>query len=306
MMGAVASSSAPIRFRPMPLPELLDELFRLYRRHFSVIAGISLLLVIPGLLTSLLSGSYRTNPIGILLQYISSGGGAAALQQIQAAQAQQNSAWSALEGLIALIIVPFSLGALYRAAVDGAKGQAMTIASVLKGTLARYWPLYGFAILTGLFGVVLVIVFVIGLVLLVLPGLAALCGGVYFAVRWSVSIAAMMAENIGPIRGLGRSWNLVKGMWWRTFGIILLAVIAYIIIYLALLALFTVVAAIMPAISTDTRSGVATAATTLVDALIAPMFPILLTLLYFDLRVRKEGLDLDQLAEQTSPGPAPA
>src|SRR5207245_5210215 len=116
-----------------------------------------------------------------------------------------------------------------------------------------------------------------------------------FAVRWSVSIAAMMAENIGPIRGLGRSWNLVKGMWWRTFGIILLAVIAYIVIYLALLALFTVVAAIMPAISTDTRSGVATAATTLVDALSAPMFPILLTLLYFDPRVSNRDLDFLQL-----------
>src|SRR6266702_7889243 len=75
--GAVASTPAPIRFRPMPLPELLDELFRLYRRHFSVIAGISLLLVIPGLLTSLLSGSYRTNPIGLLVQYVLSGGGAA-------------------------------------------------------------------------------------------------------------------------------------------------------------------------------------------------------------------------------------
>ena len=89
MMGAVASSPAPIRFRPMPLPELLDELFRLYRRHFSVFAGISLLLVVPALVTSLLSGSYRTNPIGLFVQYVSSGGGAAALQQIQAQQAQQ-------------------------------------------------------------------------------------------------------------------------------------------------------------------------------------------------------------------------
>ena len=33
---------------------------------------------------------------------------------------------------------------------------------------------------------------------------------------------------------------------------------------------------------------------------------IAVVLLYFDLRVRKEGLDLDQLAQQTSPGPAPA
>ena len=95
-------------------------------------------------------------------------------------------------------------------------------------------------------------------------------------------------------------------MWWRTFGIIFIAGVAYSILTLALLALFNVVAAIIPGLSTDFRSGLATAATTLVDALIAPIFPVVLTLLYFDLRVRKEGLDLDQLAQQTSPGPAPA
>jgi hypothetical protein len=290
----------------MPLAELLDELFRLYRRHFSVIAGISLLLVVPGLLTSLFSGAYRTNPIGSLTQYASNRGGATVFQQIQAQQAQQNAGWAILGALIALIIVPFSVGALYRAAVDGAKGQPMTITSVLRETLARYWRLFGFAALGFLIVVLWVIALVIGTFLLVLPGLAVFCAGVYLAVRWCVSLPAMMAEDVGPIRGLGRSWYLVKGMWWRTLGIILIVIVAYIVIDFALLALFGVVTAIIPAIGTDARSGLATAATTLVDALVAPLFPIVLTLLYFDLRVRKEGLDLDQLAQQTSPGPAPA
>ena len=45
---------------------------------------------------------------------------------------------------------------------------------------------------------------------------------------------------------------------------------------------------------------------TLLSALVSPITTIAVVLLYFDLRVRKEGLDLDQLAQQTSPGPAPA
>jgi hypothetical protein len=290
----------------MPLPELLDELFRLYRRFFTVFVGISILLVLPGLLISLLSGSYRTNPIGSLAEYISSGGSVTALQQLQNAQAEQNSGWAALGGLIALVLLPFSIGALYRAAVDGARGQPVTITSVIEGTLARYWHLWGFALLGIAIAIGWIIAFVIGIVLLILPGLAVLCAGIFFAVRWSLTVAAMMAEDIGPIRAFGRSWNLVKGMWWRTFGIIFIAGVAYSILTLALLALFNVVAAIIPGLSTDFRSGLATAATTLVDALIAPIFPVVLTLLYFDLRVRKEGLDLDQLAQQTSPGPAPA
>jgi len=60
-MGAVASTPAPIRFRPMPLPELLDELFRLYRRHFSLIVGVALLVALPGLVWTLVTGAYRLN-----------------------------------------------------------------------------------------------------------------------------------------------------------------------------------------------------------------------------------------------------
>ena len=56
----------------------------------------------------------------------------------------------------------------------------------------------------------------------------------------------------------------------------------------------------------DVRLAVAQIGSTLLSALVSPITTIAVTLLYFDLRVRKEGLDLDQLAQQTSPGPAPA
>src|SRR5205809_101750 len=38
----------------MPLPELLDELFRLYRRHFSLIVVVALIVALPGAAGSLL------------------------------------------------------------------------------------------------------------------------------------------------------------------------------------------------------------------------------------------------------------
>jgi hypothetical protein len=289
----------------MPLPELLDELFRLYRRYFPVMVGISLLLVLPGLLTSLLSGSYRTN-LTAALSALPTGGWSAVVDRLQAAQAQQNPGWGILGFIIFLIIVPLSIGSLYQAAVDAANGRAITVASVLTATLERYWPLYGFFLLLIGIAVVWAIAFVIGFALIVLPSLAVVCVGVWLAVRWALTLPAMMAENIGPIKGLRRSWELVSGMWWRSFGILLLAGIAYYFITVALLALFTVITALVPGLGDDFRSGLATAGTDLTSALIAPVFPILLTLLYFDLRVRKEGLDLDQLARQTSPGPTPA
>jgi hypothetical protein len=54
------------------------------------------------------------------------------------------------------------------------------------------------------------------------------------------------------------------------------------------------------------RAGVVTVITALVSALVGAITPIAVTMLYLDLRVRKEGVDLDQLARQTTPGTAPA
>ena len=62
-MGAVASTPAPIRFRPMPLSDLLDELFRLYRRHFSLIVGVALLVALPGLVWTLVAGVYSNGDL---------------------------------------------------------------------------------------------------------------------------------------------------------------------------------------------------------------------------------------------------
>jgi hypothetical protein len=74
----------------------------------------------------------------------------------------------------------------------------------------------------------------------------------------------------------------------------------------ALGVLFTGMAAVVPGLSDDVRAGLVTTVATLVDALVSAITPIAITMLYLDLRVRKEGLDLDQLARLAAPGTAPA
>ena len=301
MMGAVASSSAPIRFRPMPLPELLDELFRLYRRHFSLIVGVALLVALPGLVWSLVTGIYKLNSASYANLFVTTGSSTPTFNSQQLTN---------LLGLLALgfiggfFLLPISVGAVYRAVTDVALGRPVSIGSVLRETLARYLPLLG------LFGLVILIFLgwiiaeSIGFVLLVLPGIAVFCAAIYLAVRWSLVVAAMMAEDIGPIRGLRRSWNLVSGSWWRTFGILLIVGILQTIITYGLFILFGVIAALFS--TGDFQAALVQVGGTLLSAVVSPITTIAITLLYFDLRVRKEGLDLDQLAQQTAPGPAPA
>ena len=127
---------------------------------------------------------------------------------------------------------------------------------------------------------------------------------VWVLVRWAVDMPAMFAENIGPVTALGRSWNLTRDNWWRTLGIVIVVYIMASIIQGAMTILFTGIAATVPGLSQELRAGFVTAVTTIVSAVVGAIIPIAVTLLYLDLRVRKEGVDLDQLARETSPGPA--
>src|SRR3989442_2012551 len=106
MMGAVASTPAPIRFRPMPLPELLDELFRLYRRHFSLIVGVSLLVALPGLGWSLATGTYRLNSASYANLFTATGSATPAFNSQQFSNLVGAIAIGVLGGLIPLALSP--------------------------------------------------------------------------------------------------------------------------------------------------------------------------------------------------------
>jgi hypothetical protein len=290
----VETAGTPVRLRPLPVGELLDETFKLYRRHFSVIAGVALVIILPNLIISLISGSYRANPISYLQQLTQNLNNPAALQAIQARQAQYTSSPLYLLSFpIAILMIPFTVGALYRAATSLAAGNVETIGSVLAGTARRYFAVFGFVILAGLVALGSIGILTIPVVIWVL-------------VRWSVATPALFAEGVGPVKAIGRSWNLVRDNWWRTVGIVIVVYIMVGIIQSALQFLFGGIAALLPGLSDDLRAGLVTTVATLIDALVSAITPIAITMLYLDLRVRKEGLDLDQLARQAAPGAAPA
>ena len=212
------------------------------------------------------------------------------LARIQSRQSQYTSSPLYLLSFpIAALLIPFSVGALYRAATSLAAGNVETIGSVLLGTLRRYFAVWGVVILGVCVGIGAIAIVTIPVVIWVL-------------IRWSVAIPALFAEGIGPVKALGRSWNLVRDNWWRTLGILIIVGIMVSLIQTALAALFGGIAALLPGLSDDIRAGLLTTVSTLVGAI----QPIAITMLYLDLRVRKEGLDLDQLARQAAPPAAPA
>lgn len=278
----------------MPLGELLDESFKLYRRHFAVIAGVALAVVLPNLIITLISGSYRANPFVYFQQILQNANDPQAFQALQARQQQYTSSPLYLLSFpIAILLIPFSVGAVYYAATSLAAGSVETVGSVLLGTLRRYFALFGVTMLV-------LLVVVGGILIITIPVV------IWVEVRWAVAYPALLAERIGPVRAVGRSWTLVKDNWWRTVGILILVSILVSIIQGAIGALLGGIAAFIPGLSVDVRAAVVTVVTAIVSAVVGAITPIAVTMLYLDLRVRKEGVDLDQLAQQTTSGTAPA
>ncbi len=142
----------------------------------------------------------------------------------------------------------------------------------------------------------------IGTVFLILPG-------IWLLVALSVAIPALMLEGVGPFKAISRSLELVQGRWWATFGALLAMILFLVVIDFALgIALDGIL------LSGGQHSTTVLAIVSIVSYLIAQMIVLpfeaaVLTMIYFDLRVRKEGLDVERHAREAglmggSPEPA--
>ncbi len=90
----------------------------------------------------------------------------------------------------------------------------------------------------------------------------------------------VLLEGEGPVSALSRSAELVKGNWWRVFGIMVVFLIMLILIGLIL----------------DISVGaIPIAGSFVVSILVAPMLPVLHILLYYDLRTRNAVYSLETL-----------
>ena len=146
-----------------------------------------------------------------------------------------------------------------------------------------------------------------GVLVGVLGALTATVFAVIVAVRWSLAIPAVILERRDPLTSLGRSWRLVRRSSWRVFGIMLLIQIIATIASSIIQVPFTLAGGV----STFTiAQGHPSLAATIISAiggiiattLTAPLAAGGAVLLYADLRMRTEGMDVTLQAAAASPG----
>jgi len=144
-----------------------------------------------------------------------------------------------------------------------------------------------------------------GISLAVLGGFAALVVAIWLLVRFSLASPALMLEKQGVKKSMTRSVKLVRGSWWRVFGIQLLAAVIANVVASIIVIPFTLIAG---ALSGDGVTGFLDSSTgdlgwtflivSGVGSVIGSMltFPItagVTVLLYIDQRIRREALDLE-------------
>lgn len=256
--------SAPA-LRPLSTGEILDVSFGLYRQRFGPLVKVALLTAALPML------------IGI---YVTTAGGQFA-----------NLGLSVANVILKTLLDIVALGATIFIVSESYLGHELSAADALKRSVPFLGRLIWLSILLGL-------VIGIGFLLFFFPGCVFLAGLV-------ASIPALVLENHqSALEAMGRAWGLSRGFRRKQF-----AVVATVLILQAIPAMaagFFLPAFTNPAAGYELDGGGGTAPLIIgiagiLQVLISPFVYCTITVAYYDLRVRKEGFDLEILAARLQP-----
>jgi hypothetical protein len=188
----------------------------------------------------------------------------------------------AVAGILGWLASTLASGACFRAIASAYLGERTewkpSLAFAARRLHSILWVTFLGALAAGL-----------GFLLCVIPG-------VYLWTGFAVAVPALLTEDQRGSKALGRSRRLVRGFWWRTFAIVLLG---YILSGIISAVLGGVVGGVTFANPGDLTAGVLAIVSGTISAVITtPFVAAFTTVLYFDLRVRKEAFDLKLLAER--------
>jgi uncharacterized membrane protein len=250
----------PPILRPLSVGEILDTSFSLYRRHFGALATVSL--ICTGL------------PL-VLRLFVEAAGGL--LTQIPLA----------LVYLLSLVVLSLvATGATVFIVSESYLGRPLSA----REALMRATPYMGRILVASL---LMALVVGLGFLLMVIPG-------IILGVGLALAIPAVVLEPGRSASGaLSRSWELTRGSRWRIF---ILGITLFVLLYVPVVAISGLVAVLLPHgagpsfAASSISTIVALAIAGVVQLFIYPLFYCVLTVTYYDLRVRKEGFDLELLA----------
>lgn len=302
--------------RPLGLGEILDGAFRSIRANPRVMFGLAVMVVtvvvivqaalewyVGGLLTGALSDfSATADPTGDL-----------GLDQ------QMGMTLGALLSLPLLLVASTVLTGLLIVSVSRSViGQTVTLGEAVKASRRRVWWVLGITLLSGAVLAVGYALVVGGIVLAAtderwaIVGIAAIFGTllmgvvtVWISVRMLLVAPALMLEGGAFWATVRRAWKLTRGSFWRLFGIYLLVQIIMSVVVGIIAVPTTLISTLVfddPLMLSFGGIVVSSIADVVSYTLTTVFSAAVVALLYIDVRMRREGLDVElaRAAEQTA------
>ncbi|MBD8533907.1 hypothetical protein [Plantibacter sp. CFBP 13570] len=212
-------------------------------------------------------------------------------------------------------------GIIAQEVARGTLGEKLPLGVLWRRTKARFLPLIGYTFL--LIGVVTVFVavavglgFVLtglggtaGVVLTVVMGIGALlvliAASVWLGTKFSLTPSIIVLENGKVFPSLARSWRLTDGYFWRTFGVQFLVSSVVSVASQVVATPISLLASLVPVlfvgvgseatmiVATIAAQGLSLLVSVIIGAITVVVISATSAVIYVDLRMRKEGLDLD-------------
>lgn len=272
------------RLRPLGVGEILDVAFKIYKRHAGSLFRLVAVVVVPlQLLGAIIFLATVDDPDAVTgIGEFDTG------SDTELAGAIVGNVVVGLLGGLAVLLVT---AACTKAVADAYLQTEPDWRESLRAARRRFGSILWLTILY---------------MLLLIPAfLALIIPGVWLAVAWSVAFPAVMLEAVRGRKALGRSFRLVRGRWWPTFGLVF---IAYLIAGMVQFFVGAIMGVILLVAVEDSLLGtvlVNAVGNSLAGVITTPFQAAAIAILYFDLRVRKEGLDIELLARDVGvPPPA--
>ena len=235
----LSSSASPPPARRLTVGEVINEAFDLYGRHAATLIWAAVaVFVVAGVIQGVLGEA-------------------------------ESAILRVLGSIVALVASTLFTGFVVSLVADVRDGRRdFTVGELLSSATPAIPRLIGNGILLG-------IAVLIGLVLLIVPGL-------YLLTIWAVTAPAIVVERRGAIEAFGRSQELVRGQGWPVFGAIVLAFL--------ILVVFGIAAALIGAAIAGV--GGAIALTIVANVLAAPFAALVSSVLFFKLRGEPPAADI--------------
>jgi hypothetical protein len=266
---AGSARTGPLPLHPMTVGDILDGAFKLLKANVRTIVLVSAVFLVP---VNLVAGFFQRDLLGGygLLQLAND----PSLVD-QAANTGPSNALllgTVIAAFASFLITPFVGGAVSRVVASSYLGEELAPGPVMRATGRRFLALLG--------------AFLFAALLKLVGALFCLVGILVPMTFFLVTTPAVMVEELGPIQAMARSVTLVRTRFWPVLEWILSWPFGIVVSVIGFRWgwILAAIGEILPALVT------------------MPLVAIVATLVYFDLRIRNEGFDLQMIAAELARG----